>query len=281
MEQHLSITAVGRVFFSAYAYGNCDKYIKSRSKNFKIDASEAAYILNMVEGYFSSEYDVSFVTDVGDWKMALTNDMKVPYQFRGSLCSGCTDALDKISNIIRFTLDMPELLIFDGRANADRIERIAVDYHHVTKIKPSVRPEEATWEYATWDYSEQLIIDCKTETLEHIQNIGSGCQLSRKYHVEEGIASLLNDLDAEEFFAHTQGNPPDVIRNPLETKDYRITIDYLYGDQRILTVSFDKYGLPDDFTDFSEPCSISCAFMALAKYSTLLFMIKRYASNPT
>lgn len=58
--------------------------------------------------------------------------------------------------------------------------------------------------------------------------------------------------DGRVFFSHIEGNPPDVIRDPLETKDYRITINYLYGEQRVLTGSFDKNGLPDDFSDFAE-----------------------------
>ena len=284
IEQHLTITADGRIFFSTYAYGDGTKYLKARTKNFKIGSEKTAYLLKIVSEYFSDEYDVSFATDVGDWEMTLTNADETPYHFRGSLCSGCSDELGNISNIIRFTLDMPELLVFDGRSNADRIERISVDYHRVTKIKPGVRPEGATWEYATWDYSEQLIIDRKTETLEHIQNIGSGCQVSRKYHVEEGVSSLLDDLDAEEFFTHTEGNPLDVLRNPLETKDYKITVDYLYGDQRVLIGSFDKNGLPDDFSDFAETVFDFMRFYgmgeildpsvhnkALRKYSDLIF----------
>lgn len=252
IEQHLSITGDGRIFFSVYAYGDGAKYIKTRTKNFKIDPEKAAHILKIVGDYFSDEYDISFATDVGDWEMTLTNAENTPYHFRGSLCAGCSDELDNISNIIRFTLDMPELLIFDGRTNSDRIEKIKVDYHRVTKIKPGVIPDGATWEYATWDYSEHLTIDRKTETLEHIQNIGSGCQVSRKYHVEEGITSLLDDIDAELFCSHIEGNPSDVVYSPLETNDYRITIDYLYGEERVLTGSFDKNGLPDDFSDFAE-----------------------------
>ena len=137
-------------------------------------------------------------------------------------------------------------------SDSDRIEKIAVDYHRITKVKPGVLPKGATWEYVTWDYSEQLTIDRKTETLEHTQSIGSGCQVSRKYHVENGITSLLDALNAQAFFAHTEGNPPDIICNPLETKDYRITIDYLNADQMVLTGSFDRYGLPDDFSEFAE-----------------------------
>lgn len=252
IEQRLTISRNGRVFFSSYAYGNGVKYTKIRSKNFKIDVQKAMHILNVIGDCFSEEYNVPLATDVGDWEMTITNENNTKYKFCGSLCSGCSDKLDTISDIIRFNLNMPELLVFDGRENSDRIEKISIDYHHVTKIKPGVIPEGATWEYAIWDYSEHLTIDRKTETLEHIQNIGSGCQVSRKYRVEDGISSLLDDIDAESFFSHTEGNPSDVIHNSLETQDYRITIGYLYGDEKVLTGTFDKNGLPDDFADFAE-----------------------------
>lgn len=136
--------------------------------------------------------------------------------------------------------------------DSDRIERIAVDYHRVTKMKPRALPEGATWEYFIWDYSERLTVDRKTETLEYIKNIGSGCQVSRKYYVEEGISTLLDEVDAEFLFDHTEGNPPDAVRSPLETREYRITIDFLYGEQRVLTGLFDRNGLPDDFSCFAE-----------------------------
>lgn len=38
----------------------------------------------------------------------------------------------------------------------------------------------------------------------------------------------------------------------METKDYTITLDFLYGEQRIVSGSFDKNGLPDDFPDLAE-----------------------------
>lgn len=252
IEQHLSIVTDGRVFFSAYAYGAGSKHVKTRTRNFKIEPEKAAYIVKSVSNYFSAEHDISFATDVGDWEATLTSSENKPFRFRGSLCQGCTKELDNLSDIIRFNLDMPELFAFDGAANDDRIERIVVDYHRNTKIKPGQVPDDATWEYVTWDYTERLTIDRKSDTLEHIQNIGTGCHVSRKYTIEEGIASFLNDLDADAFMSHTKGNPPDVVRNPLETKDYIITIDYLYGEQRVIVGTFDKNGLPNDFSDFAE-----------------------------
>ena len=61
-------------------------------------------------------------------------------------------------------------------------------------------------------------------TLEHVQNIGTGCKVSRKYEIEGGIESLLDVFDAEDLFGNIVGNPDDIIENPNETKDYKITI---------------------------------------------------------
>ncbi|MGI6622509.1 MAG: hypothetical protein ACOX4T_05125 [Acetivibrionales bacterium] len=81
-------------------------------------------------------------------------------------------------------------------------------------------------EYCTWDYAEQLVVDRKTETLEHTQRIGPGSVITRKYYVQEGVVGLLDDLDADCLFEHIVGNAPDVIADPLETKDYEITVGF-------------------------------------------------------
>ena len=104
----------------------------------------------------------------------------------------------------------------------------------------------------TWDYKESIIIDRKTETIEHIQNIGSGCIISRKFQVQGGVEALLDDLDAESLFESIEGNPPDVIETPNETKDYEIVIDFERGSQRTIKGTFDKKGLPEDWADFAE-----------------------------
>ena len=88
--------------------------------------------------------------------------------------------------------------------------------------------------------------------MEHIQNIGTGCKVSRKYEIEGGIGSLLENFDAEDLFAYIDGNPDDVIDTPNETKDYTITIEYKKNPNRTITGSYDKNGLPEDFSDFAE-----------------------------
>lgn len=249
-EQHLSITADGRVFFSSYNYGDGKKYRKAKTHNFKVEPGSAENILKLIGDYFSNEFGVPFATDVGDWELSITNTENVTFNFTGSLCPMIPE-LENVSSAARTELNMPELLVFDGQASTDRIEKIVIGYRRVTKIKPKA-PLNPKIEYAAWDYSERITLDRASESLEHIQTIGSGCTVSRKYHVEDGISAFLDDHYSSSLFSSIKGNPPDAINDPLETKGYTITVDYLYGGQRIIFGSFDKNGLPEDFPELAE-----------------------------
>lgn len=253
VEQHLTINDEGRVWFSGYNFGHSgERYEKARSKIFKIEKAATDRLLCAIAAYFGNEYDEIFATDIGNWKMELTNTEGTVYKFRGSLCADFDYEGIDLSDLVRDTVGMDDLYVFDGNCKPDVINRIALDYHRVTKIKPKEVPEGATWDFVTWDYTEHLIIDRETETIEHIQNIGYGCKVSHKYEIEGGIESLLDDFDAEDLFSHIEGNPDDVVETPCETKDYRITINYKKNPQRVIEGSYDKNGLPDDFADFAE-----------------------------
>lgn len=251
VEQHLTINAEGKVWFSAYSFGEgFGHHEKLRSKTFKVEKTVANRVLKKIAQHFSNEYDELFATDIGDWVMEITNTEGKVYKFRGSLCADFeVDGID-LSDMVRDALDMDALYVFDGNNKPDRVDRITVDYRRVTKIKPKVIPEDASWEYVTWDYTEKLVIDRKSETLEHIQNIGSGCVVSRKFYVQDGVESLLDDIDADDLFGEVEGNPEDAIDDPLETKDYTITVDFKKGSQRIICGTYDKKALPEAWGDF-------------------------------
>lgn len=107
-------------------------------------------------------------------------------------------------------------------------------------------------ECAVWDYTESLIVDRESESIEHIQNIGSGCSVSRKYKVEGGVESLLEDMDAKSIFDHIEGNPENVVVDPLETIDYTIKVISQKGNEKLIQGTYDKKGLPDDWAEFME-----------------------------
>lgn len=160
------------------------------------------------------------------------------------------DGVD-LSNMVREALGMDDLYVFDGNNKPDRIDRVTIDYHRVTKIK-SKHPISENAEYMTWDYTERLVLDRESETIEHIQNIGSGCIVSKKYYVQGGVEGLLDDIDADDLFGEIEGNPDDVVENPLETKDYTITVDFRKGPQRVIQGTYDKKALPEFWGDFAE-----------------------------
>lgn len=151
-----------------------------------------------------------------------------------------------------FILALNRLAVLSGgNSITDTITRITLDYHRVTKIKPAIEIE-AAGEFIVWDYTEHLIIDRETDTLEYVCNMGTGCKVSHKYEIDGGIESLLENFDAEKLFLNVRGNPDDVVELPDETKKYRITVEYTKNPSCIIEGSYDKNGLPDDFAYFAE-----------------------------
>lgn len=251
IEQHLTITIDGRIFYSNYNWGDGEKYQKNDTRNFKINHDKAKFILRRIQEYFSNDHDVAFATDVGSWDMELTNEDGEVFKTHGSLCP-LVEELDDLSEMIRDQLDMPNLFVFNGDYAEDRIEALNIKYHRLTRIKPNQVPDNATWEYVTWDYNESMEIDRKAETLKHTQIIGTGCKVTRLYEIEGGISNLLDGIYSDNFLEEVAGNAEDVVRNPLESKDYEIEIDFLYAGKKIITGSFDKNGLPDDFPELAD-----------------------------
>jgi len=252
VEQHITINSEGRVWFSAYIFGSgYSEHEKSRSKIFSIGKEAVSKILDAFTAYFSGEYIEVFATDIGVWELEITNTEGKVYKFRGSLCADLeVDGID-LSDLVREILGMDDLYVFDGNQKPDRVDRVTIDYHRITKIKPK-NPVSDTVEYMTWNYSEKLVLDRESETLEHIQNIGSGCIVSRKYYVQGGVEGLLDDIDADELFGEIEGNPDDVVDTPLESKDYTITVDFKKGPQRVIQGTYDKKALPEFWGEFAE-----------------------------
>ena len=250
VEQHLTITSDGRVWLSRYAFGDPGmEHTLIERKHFSVSKDAVMKIMDAVSEYFSNEYDIDFVTDVGSWNLTLTNTDGRQYKITGPLYLDLQTAQGGLSDIIRSQLKRNDLYLFDG--NPDAISKIDIHYHRHTKIMPGVKPEGVTWEYVTWDYNERLTLNRESETIEHFREIGSGCTVKKIYYVEEGVSSFLDDMGIDAF-SEVIGNPADVINNPLERKDYTITIETKHGIVRKINGTYDKNGLPSDWPDFMD-----------------------------
>ena len=148
---------------------------------------------------------------------------------------------------------MSDLYLFDGKFEADIIDRIVVDYHRTTKINAK-QPFDKKKKEFTWNYIEKLIVDRETKTIEHIQNIGLGCNISKKYTSEDGIDDLLDSLDVEYLFENKEeksGNFVPIFKS-FENRDYTISIILRSGEEKKISGSYDKKGLPNNWENFAQ-----------------------------
>ena len=114
-EQHLTINDEGCVCFTEYNFGcSGEKCEKVRSKNFKIDRVATDKMFGAIAAFFTHGYPVIFKNDIGDWRLELINKEGVTYTFRGSLCAVFDYKGMNLSNLVRDTLGMKDLYMFDG-----------------------------------------------------------------------------------------------------------------------------------------------------------------------
>lgn len=81
-------------------------------------------------------------------------------------------------------------------------------------------------------------------------------------------------FDAEDLFGNIVGNPDDIIENPNETKDYKITIDYKRPHKRSSQGRLIKMVCRMLLRSLQMRYLISYVFMVGERYLTHLCMVK-------
>ena len=253
VEQHLSISDIGQVWFSGYAWGIAGQYEKRREKVFTISKADIDRLFAAISACFSDEkYTEVFATDIGVWILELTNAEGSTYRFHGSLCAGFEYEGTDLSDMVRDVFGMDDLYVFDGNSKPDIIERITLDYRSTVKMASD---QQAVKEPVIRSHKERLVIDRETGTLEYRKEYGGENRVSGKYEMKDKIENLLDEFDAEELFSYVEENPYDVIDTPDENLSYKITVDYKKNPQRVIEGNFDRKSLPEDFADFIERVS--------------------------
>ncbi|MDO5044546.1 MAG: hypothetical protein Q4E22_04540 [Coriobacteriia bacterium] len=115
VEQRLIINNKGRVKLTRYNYvirGKSNKGIKTIE--FKIDEDAANKILDTIQAYFRNLRRSEFHTCSGTWHMKLTNIKGVTSKHNGSLHADLEYKGIGLSDLIRETLGLDDLFVFDG-----------------------------------------------------------------------------------------------------------------------------------------------------------------------
>lgn len=248
VEQHLTITDDGRVWLTRYAiseYLNFAKLTKTEQRQFKISSDKAKFLLDKYTKYFRDEYEISFATDVGSFEMQITDDEGKTAYFIGPLiCEFEVDGYD-LSQLTRDTVEDQTLFVFDNN-EFERIERITIDHEHKKKIVA------ADGQAVTWNPTNHIVIDRKTDTIEYTYKIGTECDVTRKYHVAQGVSNFLDELEYQNLFVEFEEKELDAIIPEDDEATYTATVDFLRGPSRIVAGRYDKQGLPIDWPEFIE-----------------------------
>lgn len=248
VEQHLTITDDGRVWLTRYAISedlNFAKLTKTEQRQFKISSDKAKFLLDKYTKYFRDEYEISFATDVGSFEMQITDDEGKTAYFIGPLiCEFEVDGYD-LSQLTRDTIEDQTLFVFDNN-EFERIERITIDHEHKKKIVA------ADGQVVTWNPTNHIVIDRKTDTIEYTYKIGTECDVTRKYHVAQGVSNFLDELEHQNLFIEFEEKELDAIIPEDDEATYTATVDFLRGPSRIVAGRYDKQGLPIDWPEFIE-----------------------------
>ena len=272
VEQHLTITEDGRVWITRYVIAedlNFANYKKIEQKQFKIEPEKAKFLLSKFTKYFRDEYELSFATDVGMFEMWIDDDEGKKAYFVGPLISEFeVDGYD-LSQLVRDTLDDQSLFVFDDNAY-EKIKRITIDYKFTSVIIPADNSNDITWEY-----SDHLVIDRETETIEDVLKLAEQCDVTRKYHVAEGVTSFLDDLDIEGLFTEFNESEKDALPSPEGTAVYEVKVEFHRQEPRIISGTYDKQGLPKDWPEFIEDLYRFISFYGFGE----MFDEKQYAKT--
>lgn len=255
VEQYLTMTADGYAWFSGFKYGKgFGKFECIRMQQVYLEKAKINQIFSVLFNYFTEVFDDILIKDIGSWEMTMTNTEGREFFFKSSLCVDYKAEGLYLSEMLRDALKIKDLFVFDGNKNWDKIERIAVNYHRITKSNPKGLQDENS-HTETEDYTEQLTIDRESESIEHTQRINSEYAVSHKYQIKKAVLDFLDYFDSDTLFESIEGNPADAVEDPNESKEYTITIDFRKKARRIIRGSYDKNGLPEDWPEFIEELS--------------------------
>jgi hypothetical protein len=125
VSQRLTINDRGEVYITYY---NC-LGVTLRKERFQIPVEEAAILLQDINTTFAIRTDGEMVTDVGLWKLTITNTEGQSSSFDGSLYFAPDSPLANLSENLRNILDRPMLLGFDGAAE-ELLQFVSVHFEY-------------------------------------------------------------------------------------------------------------------------------------------------------
>ena len=124
IEQRLTINDKGRVWFSGYNYGR-DVYSVGRRKQLTISEYDVDRLFHLIGLWVEERQIIIDATDIGDWKLTITETDGTTTQYSGALCGGMIVRFVNLTREFRRKIPIENLFVFDGPLdNWAKIERL-------------------------------------------------------------------------------------------------------------------------------------------------------------
>ncbi len=235
VEQHLTVTEDGRVYFTSYVYGDGRKYKRTNTDNFRVAKTTARQVIDLFAQFFSFHDKDLRATDVGTWTLLMENEHGEKIPILGSVIPYVTDDGMDLSKEVRRLLGMDNLFVLDG-CPWDQINRVEFTYREIRQKEPAL--------------TEHLTVDRETETVSYDREKGDAPVLSERVHLNGQISAFLNQQDPDRLFRYYTVPVKETDPDWRRTHTYTVTVTYERKRPYQRAGSFDRLGLPLDFPDF-------------------------------
>lgn len=234
IKQTLTVTADGQCTLSRFCYDKANKSLRMNAReSFSVSQQVASDVFRSIECFCSNVTDMPpHAPGKGEWQLVLTNT-----DGNMLILSGLTDCdsffdTSAVSNKVRELLGRNDLFLFDG--NPVSLSEFMFSYHSRT--------------CDGCDSEEVLFIDSENGILKYETTSDSFC-LKTEIKDKVAVSALTESFDMDAM-SIVHGNPPDVIKDPLEEQTYVIELTGNDGSKRQFSGSFDLKGLPECWGEF-------------------------------
>lgn len=120
VEQHLTITSDGRIWFSKFCFNDGVRYKCICLERLHIAPDAAGPLVDQLAEFFNDSYVEYLATDCGDWHLEITAGTGQS-KYHGPLIPTPCPFLSQVSDQIRETLVREDILAFDGMVRKENL----------------------------------------------------------------------------------------------------------------------------------------------------------------
>lgn len=241
-EQLLEITRDGEVKLTQKAPSGTEK------NKIHISQADADSVFAAFSETFASYRKERIPSISGHWRVRLLTDDNEVYFYHGANGQDYRYHDESLTDILRQRTGMPGLFGLsvktETKSKVKSIE-ISLEQTATNEVKDKYASE---YGICIHDTNEWLLISSEG-TLTYNRRIANIGRISLQYELKDKVTEFLKLYEGRNVFSRPKGHSPDTVQDEIR-KTYKMVVTRDDGDTSVLEGSFDKNGLPGDWTDF-------------------------------